>query len=71
MAREKLAATFTEPYSGTDRVPNLLEPVAMALARKKLSRFVDQKSQFECVAILYQLWMNPEKIKTQMGGVKQ
>lgn len=56
IAQRHLVATFVRPYSGTREEPNLLEPVAFALARKKAQEFVAEKSQIECVMIWYHDW---------------
>jgi hypothetical protein len=67
MAQQKLVALLTEPYSGTAKEPNLLEPVALALALKKLNHFVEKESQVECALILYHLWRNPQEIEKQVS----
>ncbi len=71
MVRDKLTAAFAEPYSGTERAPNLLEPIAMALVRKRVTQYMDEKSPFECAVFLYRLWSSPEEIKMRMRGVGQ
>lgn len=71
MVRDKLTAAFAEPYSGTAIAPNLLEPVAMALARKRVTQYVGEKSSFECAVFLYRLGSSPEEIQMQMRGVGQ
>jgi len=67
---EKMVAEILQSYSGTGSAPNLLEPLALAVAPKKVRRLVGEKSHFGCVLTLYHLNSNPEAIKQliQEGG---
>lgn len=60
---EKMVAEIVQTYSGTATAPNFLEPLALAVAPKKVKRFVEDKSQFGCAWTLYQLSYNPEAIE--------
>ena len=54
--RQKLDAALIQPYSATETELNLLEPVALAIGRKKLDKLVEKRSQLDCAIILYRLW---------------
>jgi hypothetical protein len=64
--KEKLVAMVAQPYSGTTREPNFLEPVALVLARRRVNNFVEQKSHVECLTILYHSWRNPKEIESRV-----
>lgn len=67
---QKLVAEIIQSYSGTEAAPNLLEPLALAVAPKKVNRFVENKSRFGCALTLYHLSYNPEAIEQSIeeGG---
>lgn len=66
LAQKQVVAAYVRPYSGTRKKPNLLEPVAVAIARKKAKEFVAQKSQIECAIGLLQIWRRSKAPKRDM-----
>lgn len=66
IAQKLVVAAYVRPYSGTGEKPNLLEPVAFAIARKKAKEFVAQKSQIECAIGLFQIWRQSKAPKKEM-----
>lgn len=65
---QELISALLEPYSGTVREANLLEPVALAIGHKRVNHFVEQKSRIECALTLYQLWRDPKVIEEELGS---
>lgn len=56
MVKKKLLNTIVQRYSGTETDPNFLEPIALAVVRKRAGESIEKRSQFECVMTLYRLW---------------
>jgi hypothetical protein len=69
--KEKLVAMLVQPYSGTTKEPNLLEPAALGLAHRRVNKFVEQKSQLECLMILYHSWRNPKEIESRIRDLNK
>lgn len=64
--KKELVSILVRPYSRTGREPNLLEPAALALTRKRVQQFVQKRSRAECAVILYHLWRDPQAMEERV-----
>jgi len=54
--RTRIDSATAQHYSETPDDLNLFAPVAVALARSKITKLVEQRSQFDCAMTLFRLW---------------
>jgi hypothetical protein len=54
--RTRIDSATVQHYSETPDDLNLFAPVAVALARNKITKLVEQRSQFDCAVTSFRLW---------------
>ena len=68
---EMLASTRVRYYLGRETDLDLLEPVALALLRKKLETLVEKRSPLDCAVVLYRVWRNSTKTEARLSGASE
>ena len=71
MLRKELASIRVRYYLGRETDLDLLEPVALALLRKKLETLVEKRSPLDCAVVLYRVWRNSTKTETRLSGASE
>jgi hypothetical protein len=71
MLRKELASARVRYYLGRETDLDLLEPVALALLRKKLETLVEKRSPLDCAVVLYRVWRNSTKTEARLSGASE
>jgi hypothetical protein len=71
MLRKELASTRVRYYLGRETDLDLLEPVGLALLRKKLETLVEKRSPLDCAVVLYRVWRNSTKTEARLSGASE
>lgn len=61
--KKKTVSVLVQPDSGKQSDLDLLEPVALVVARKRLDKLVEKHSQLDCAVILYRLWRDSKEME--------
>jgi hypothetical protein len=69
--RTRINSAAVERYSETTGGLDLFAPVATAVARSKITKLVEQRSQFDCAITLFRLWrISTGGIDVNGGGIR-
>ncbi len=66
--RTRIDSATVQHYSESPDDLNLFVPVAVAVARSKIAKLVEQRSQFDCAMTLFRLWRNSMGSNEVDGG---
>lgn len=66
--KQNILSAAVRRYSEPEGDLNLLTPVTVALARSKITKLVEQRSQFDCAVTLLRLWRNSTRSNETDSG---